>query len=318
MVTPQTAAVPPETLQSRIPVIMNPGARSARAGGRIDDIRSLSGRVDLLETKGTGDACRLAEALARQGERLIVAAGGDGTVNEVVNGIVRAGAAGRTVLGVLPTGTMNVFAVELGVAPARLDECWQAITSGQPREVDLWRMNDTFFVQLAGAGMDAAIIRETTWEAKKRWGPLSYILSGLKLAGLKAPMLRVTAPGHEPLTGTTVLLGNGRHYGGPFPLFPQAVAGDGLLDVLVMPRLGLRDFYAVGRGMWSGQYAARRGVRYFQTDRLHLTAAEPVAYEADGEWAGEAATLEIVRHGSLMVMANGPPARTARAVIPAV
>ena len=303
MVTPQTALVSPETSQSRIPVIMNPGARSARAGGRIDALRALSARVDLLETKGMGDACRLAEDLARQGEPLIVAAGGDGTVNEVVNGIVRAGAADRTVLGVLPTGTMNVFAAELGIASARLDECWQAITAGQPREVDLWRMNDTFFVQLAGIGMDAAIIRETTWEAKKRWGPLSYILSGLKLRGLPAPLLSVTAPGHGAMAGTTVLLGNGRHYGGPFPLFPKAVAGDGLLDVVVMPRLGLRDFYAVGRGMCSGQYAARRGVRYFQTDRLHVTAAGPVSYEADGEWAGESAELEIVRHGSLMVMA---------------
>lgn len=290
--------------RSRIPVIMNPGARSARAGGRIDDIRSLSGRLELLETRGMGDACRLAEALARQGEPLIVAAGGDGTVNEVVNGIVKAGAAGRTALGVLPTGTMNVFAAELGVPSARLDECWQAITAGVAREVDLWRMNDTFFIQLAGVGIDAAIIRETTWEAKKRWGPLSYILSGARLLRLPSALLTVTAPGHDPMTGSTVLLGNGRNYGGPFPLFPQAVAGDGLLDVVVMPRHGMRDFYAVGRAMCSGQYAARRGVRYFQTDRLRVTAEEPVAYEADGEWAGEAAALDFVRQGSLTVMAG--------------
>lgn len=307
-----TSAFPPSPFPSaagQIPVIVNPGARSAKAGGRMDDIRSLSARVDLLETKGMGDAAQLAEALARDGASLIVAAGGDGTVNEVVNGIVRAGAQDRTVLGVLPTGTMNVFAGELGLACARLDECWQAITEGQPRTVDLWQMNDTFFVQLAGVGMDAAIIRGTTWEAKKRWGPLSYILSGLKLRRLPAPMLTVTAPGHEPMRGTLVLLGNGRHYGGPFPLFPQAVAGDGLLDVLVMPQLGLRDFYAVGRGMCSGHYAAGRGVRYFQTTGLRVTADEPVAYEADGELAGEAPVLDFVRHGSLRAMAPLPAAR---------
>ena len=306
MVTPLPAGVPPEISLSRIPVIMNPGARSARAGGRIDDIRALSGRVELLETKGAGDACRLAGELAREGAPLIVAAGGDGTVNEVVNGIVKAGAVGRTTLGVLPTGTMNVFAAELGVASSRLDECWRAITSGQPREVDLWRLNDTFFVQLAGVGMDAAIIRETTWEAKKRWGPLSYILSGLKVLRRPAPMLTISAPGHEPMPGTAVLLGNGRNYGGPFPLFPQAVAGDGLLDVVVMPRLGMRDFYAVLRAMLSGRYVARRGVRYFQTASLRVAAEEPVAYEADGELAGEAAVLEFVRHGSLTVMSAAP------------
>ena len=285
---------------------MNPGARSARAGARLDDIVALSPRVKLLETKGTGDACRLAEGLARGGAPLIVAAGGDGTVNEVVGGIVRAGAIGRTVLGVLPTGTMNVFAAELGVSSGRLDECWQAITEGIPREVDLWRLNDTFFVQLAGVGMDAAIIRETTWEAKKRWGPLSYILSGLKVLRLPAPMLTVSAPGHETVRGTAVLLGNGRNYGGPFPLFPKAVAGDGLLDVVVMPRLGMRDFYAVLRAMLSGQYAPQRGVRYFQTASLRVAAEQPVAYETDGELAGESAVLEFARHGSLMVMSAAP------------
>lgn len=109
-----------------IPVIVNPGARSARAGLRLDDIRALSPQVEMREPGGTGDASRLAEELARAGAPLIVAAGGDGTVNEVVTGIVRAGALGRTVLGVLPTGTMNVFAAELGLSSARLDECWQA------------------------------------------------------------------------------------------------------------------------------------------------------------------------------------------------
>ena len=308
MVTSLPAGLPPESQLPPIPVIVNPGARSAKAGGRIDDIRSLSGRVQLHETTGAGDASRLAEALARAGAPLIVAAGGDGTVNEVVNGIAEAGATGRTALGVLPTGTMNVFAAGLGLRSARLDDCWRAITGGQSVEVDLWRLNGTCFVQLAGAGMDAAIIRETTWEAKKKWGPLSYILSGLKLLGRPAPVLTVSAPGHEPAEGTVVLIGNGRNYGGPFPLFPHAVAGDGLLDVVVMPRLGLRDFYAVGRAMASGHYAPRRGVRYFQTASLHVAARDtgPVVYEVDGELAGESERLEFVRHGSLTVMAPHP------------
>lgn len=286
-----------------IPVIVNPNARSARAGGRIDDIRALSPRVELHETTSTGDAARLAEKLAREGAPLIVAAGGDGTVNEVVNGIVKAGAVGRTVLGVLPTGTMNVFAAELGLPSARLDECWRTITGGQVREVDLWRLNDTFFVQLAGVGMDAAIIRETTWEAKKRFGPLSYLMAGWRMLGRAAPAMRVQAAGHAPVTGTVVLIGNGRNYGGPFPLFPHAVAGDGLLDVVVMPRHGWREFYAVGRAVVSGRYAPERGVHYFQTSSLRVEAEEDVPFEVDGELAGAAAVLEFSRYGSLRTMA---------------
>lgn len=309
MVTTEPGIPPAELSAGPIPVIVNPGARSARAGLRMDDLRGLSPRVELMETRGAGDACRLAEALAREGAPLIVAAGGDGTVNEVVNGIVRAGTLDRTVLGVLPTGTMNVFAAELGVSAARLEDGWKALGSGYVREVDLWRLNGNFFVQLAGVGMDAAIIRETTWESKKRFGPLSYILSGLKLLGRHAMAMSVQAEGLEPMTGTVVLIGNGRNYGGPFPLFPHAVAGDGLLDVVVMPRHGWRDFYAVGRAIMSGHYAPQRGVRYFQTPALRVEAAAEVSFEVDGEWAGTARVLDIARHGRLRVMAPRPVAK---------
>ena len=309
MVTPLPALPQPELLLRPIPVILNPGARGAKAGLRLDDIRSLSPRVEVHGTSGAGDACRLAEELARGGAPLIVAVGGDGTVNEVVNGIVKAGAAQRTALGVLPTGTMNVFAAELGLPSARLDQCWRTITEGDRREVDLWQVNGTCFVQLAGVGMDAAIIRETTWEAKKRLGPLSYVLSGLKVLGRQAPPMTVQAAGHPAVTGTVVLLGNGRHYGGPFPFFPQAVPGDGLLDVVVMPRHGLREFYALGRAIMSGQYAAQRGVHYFQTDRLQVHATDEVPFEVDGELAGTAAQLNFSRLGSLTVMAPVPVAK---------
>jgi len=289
-----------------IPVIVNPGARSARAGLRLDDIRALSPQVEMRETGGTGDASRLAEELARAGAPLIVAAGGDGTVNEVVTGIVRAGALGRTVLGVLPTGTMNVFAAELGLSSARLDECWQAITGGLAREVDLWRLNDTYFVQLAGVGFDAAIIRETSWESKKRFGPLSYLMSGWKVLGRRATVMSVQAAGQPAVSGTVVLIGNGRNYGGPFPLFPHALPGDGLLDVVVMPGQGWQHFYAVGRALLSGHYVAKRGVHYFQTGRLRVEAANEVPYEVDGELAGAASVLDFSKHGRLTVMGAKP------------
>lgn len=291
---------------SMIPVIINPGARSARAGKRLEAIRSLSSRVELHGTQGAGDAGRMAEEMARAGAPLIVAAGGDGTVNEVVNGIVRAGAEDRTMLGVLPTGTMNVFAAELGMAAARLDECWRAITSGRPRRVDLWELNGVRFVQLAGVGMDAAIIQATTWEAKKKYGPVSYLMSGWQLLGGRGIELKVEAQGCEAVTGTQVLVGNGRNYGGPFPMFPNAIAGDGLLDVVVMPRHGWREFYAVGRAMLSGRYAPARGVHYFQTPGLKVTAAEPVAFEVDGELVGSAEVLEFSHAGSVTVMAPVP------------
>ncbi len=301
MVTPP----PPETARRIIPVIMNPNARSARAGGRRENIRALSPLVELHETTGTGDACRIAEKLARAGAPLVVAAGGDGTVNEVVNGIAKAGAAARTTLGVLPAGTMNVFAAELGLPSPRLDACWRIIEHGQRRRVDLWRIQDTRFVQLAGAGMDAAIIRETTWELKKKFGPLSYVIAGLRLLLRRAPLMTVHADGQPTARGTVVLVGNGRRYGGPFHLFPAALPGDGLLDVVVMRRHGLQEFYAIAKGLVSGRYGVGDEVTYFQTTALRIEAGEPLPYEADGELAGTATVMEIRRDGSLEVMANG-------------
>ncbi|RYD35322.1 MAG: diacylglycerol kinase family lipid kinase [Verrucomicrobiaceae bacterium] len=304
------APTPPETVRRPIPVIINPNARSARAGGMREVIRALSPLVELHETTGTRDASLIAEKLARAGEPLVVAAGGDGTVNEVVNGIVQAGAADRTALGVLPAGTMNVFAAELGLPSSRLDACWRIIEQGQRRRVDLWRIQDTCFVQLAGAGMDAAIIRATTWELKKRFGPLSYVIAGLGQLIRPAPLMTVQAEDRPSVEGTVVLMGNGRRYGGPFPFFPAALPGDGLLDVVVMRGHGPWEFYTMIKGMLSGHYAPdggeKHGVTYFQTASLRIHAGNiPLPFEADGELAGMAPDLEVRRGGSLEVMALG-------------
>ena len=302
----RSLTAPPLAETQPIPVIVNPGARGATAGRCVDLIRGFSPRIVLHETRAAGDARRLAETLALDAAPLLGAAAGDGTVNEVVQGIAQAGAAAHTTMGVLPTGTMNVFAAELGLPSGQLGQCWRAIAEGQARSVDLWDLNGRCFVQLAGIGLDAAIIAETTWEAKKRYGPLSYVLAGLKVLRRPAPMLQVEAPGHLPRRGTAVLIGSGRRYGGPFPLFPQALLSDGLIDVVVMPRHGWSDFYAIGRALLSGRYAAHRAVSYFQTARLSVLAEQDVPYEVDGEWVGTSRTLHLSRRGSLQVMAPAP------------
>lgn len=285
------------------PVIVNPGARGARAGGRVAVLRALNPSPRVLETRAAGDARAMARELAERGAPLIVAAGGDGTVNEVVNGIADAGAADRVALGVLPMGTMNVFAAELRLPANRLEDCWRLILNGVPREIDLWRVNGVCFVQLAGAGMDAAIIRETTWERKRRFGALSYVMSGLRQMRRRAPLLTVTAPDRPPLAGTAVLAGNGRLYGGPFPLFPGATFTDGLLDVVVVHGQSWLHFLALGRALLSGRYTgAGRLATYFQTGSLTVEGAEPVPCEADGELAGTASPVRLERAGTLRVI----------------
>ncbi len=271
-----------------IPVILNPSARSARAGERADIIRALSPRVEIHATAGPGDARRFARDLALAGAPVVVAAGGDGTVNEVVNGLALAGPECRTALGILPSGTMNVFAGDLKLPSHRIDECWSLIETGTVREIDLWQANDIYFAQLAGAGLDATVIAGTTWERKKKYGPLSYVIGMVEVMRRGTPMLTVTAPRHGTLEGRVVLIGNGIHYGGPFRLFPKASFTDGLLDVMVMKNHSLLNVARLSMAAAKGRYSPKlRDITYFQTAELEITCAETVPFQADGELSGE-------------------------------
>ena len=303
---PPSLTAPPVAALHPIPVIVNPGARSATAGRSMAQIRAFSPRIEFHETRHAGHARLLAMDLANAGAPLIVAAGGDGTVNEVVQGIAQAHATQHTAMGVLPTGTMNVFAAELGLPSRQLERCWHAIVAGHTRDIDLWELQGRCFVQLAGIGLDAAIISETTWASKKRLGPLSYLLAGLKVRRRPAPLLLVDAPGQPRHQGTVVLIGNGRRYGGPFHLFPQALPSDGLLDVVVMPQHRWRDFFALGCAMLTGHYPAHRPIHYFQTEHLRVLADHDVAYEVDGELVGTSRVLNVARRGSLRVVVPAP------------
>jgi YegS/Rv2252/BmrU family lipid kinase len=270
-----------------IPVILNPSARSAKAARRADAVRSLSPRIRICETSGPGDARRLARELALAGATRVVAAGGDGTINEVVNGLAELGPDCPAALGILPFGTMNVFSVELGLPFRDLTRCWQAIESGQTKEIDLWKIDGHHFVQLAGVGLDAEIIKETTWERKKALGPLSYVLSAIRLMGKSAPSIVVRAEGRDPVEGSVVLLGNGRRYGGPLKLFPDASNTDGLLDVIVLRRHGYTQIFSMLISLFAYGYKSHSSdLTYFQTSRLTLDAAQEVPVEADGELIG--------------------------------
>lgn len=270
-----------------IPVILNPSARSAKASSRLAAIAELSPRLRICPTGGPGDARRLARELAEAQYPVVVAAGGDGTINEVVNGLAEAGPDSRSALGLLPLGTMNVFSVELGLPARDLQGCWNAIERGRVREVDLWTANGHSFVQLAGVGLDAEIIKETTWERKKALGPLSYALSAARLIGREAPRVRVRADGRESLEGAAVLLGNGKRYGGPLKIFPAADNADGLLDVIVLRRCGYAQLFAALITLLTGGYEKARGdLTYFQTSRLEIESDEEVPMEADGELIG--------------------------------
>ena len=261
-------------------IIFNPKARSEKSRGLAEALREAAPEAELRMTSGPGDARRLAAEAAREGFRVVAAAGGDGTVNEVANGLAGTQAA----LGVLPVGTMNVFAKEHDL-PEKLDEAWAVIRAGNQREIDLLAANDTHFIQLAGVGLDAQVVKETTWESKKNLGPLSYLISAAQIAARTPPKLIVEAGGVKS-EGSFVLIGNGRFYGAKLVLFPKARVDDGLLDVLIFKNIGYLDLAKYLAGVFMGRHTGMDGVEYFQVSEATVRSEQEVPVEVDGELSG--------------------------------
>lgn len=266
---------------SEIVVILNPRARSERAQGLAEELRRIAPTADLRFTTGPGDARLLAAQAASEGTRVVVAAGGDGTVNEVANGLAGSDAA----LGVLPMGTMNVFAKEHGL-PDDLAGAWRIVSAGGVRQIDLAAAGDHHFIQLAGVGLDAQVVKETKWESKKRLGPLSYLISAAHIAARTPPKLIIESD-VSTREGSFVLIGNGRYYGAKMTLFPDAKTDDGLLDVLIFKNLGYLDIARYLGSVLIGKHTGLSDVEYFQTARVNIRSPEVVPVEVDGELLGE-------------------------------
>ncbi|MGI8431290.1 MAG: diacylglycerol/lipid kinase family protein [Chthoniobacterales bacterium] len=263
-------------------VILNPSARSERAQRWEKRLRALCGDSHFCATLQAGDAETLARQAVADGFTHVVAAGGDGTIHEVVNGL----AGSDVALGLLPMGTMNVFANELGIPANDLERCWEIIQTERTRLVDLPTANGKHFVQLAGVGLDAQVVKETSRTFKRNFGPLSYLISAAQIASRRPPRLLIEAEEAMTEEGSFVLVGNGRLYGGPFPFFKHAVLDDGLLDVLVFKQIGYIDLLKYLQNAIFTSDITTREVDYFQTSRLRVSCAEEVPVELDGELSG--------------------------------
>jgi YegS/Rv2252/BmrU family lipid kinase len=284
-------------------IILNPTA------GSLETVRDLQERVESIArgwpiriTSDAGEAAALARRAVEEGFGRIVAAGGDGTVNQVANGIVGSDAA----LGILPIGTVNVFAMELGLSANDLELCWDIVEAGQIRLVDLPSANGKYFVQLGGIGLDAQAVKETSLAFKRSLGPLSYLVSAAQIAARQPPKLFIESEDASIREGSFVLVGNGRLYGGPFPFFKQAVMDDGLFDVVVFKRLGFLEIIKYLHDVVFSSDIRVPEIEYFQTRRLRVTSDRDVPLELDGELAGKCPVDFRMHEKALRVLA--PPA----------
>ena len=279
-------------------VILNPAACGERARRWRTRVEAIARGSVLCATSRSGEAETLARKAAREGFGKIVAAGGDGTINEVVNGIAGTNAA----LGLLPMGTVNVFAMELGL-PHDLALCWEIIRHGNARIVDLPSANGKHFVQLGGVGLDAQVVKETSLALKRSFGPLSYLISAAQIAARQPPRLFIESENASIDEGSFVLIGNGRLYGGPFPFFKHAVIDDGLFDVVVFKRLGYLEIIKYLQDVVFSSDIRVPEIEYFQTRHLRVTSDQDVPVELDGELVGQCPVEFRVQEKALRVLA---------------
>jgi len=220
----------------------------------------------------------------------VVAAGEDGTLN----GVVQALTGSTTALGILPAGTMNVFARELGIPYNSLKKSLQVLDDGHIKEIDLFEMNGHAFMQMAGVGFDAQVIEETDLGVKKVLGPMAYIMAAVKVLGDNPPHMRVTCDDGRVVNGVCVFAGNGSLYGGQLKLFSYADNADEMLDLLVFTEVGYKQVMNSLVGIASGAVDAKNSsVIYLRSRSFHIECDRKVPIEADGELVGRARKITL-------------------------
>jgi diacylglycerol kinase (ATP) len=278
----------------RIKVILNPYANRWRAGSRVDEVRAALAAADLqpdiIQTEKPREAIALAETAVTEGYDAVIAAGGDGTLNEVANGLLRAAGEYPTMpFGVMPIGTANDFSDMVGL-PRDLNAAAQIIAAGQMRQIDAGRVNDYFFINNCAVAMEPMITIENI-RMKRLSGELRYVVALVKgLIKLKAWQMQVRWDdgGHD---GPAYLLSvcNGPRTGG-FYMAPDAAVDDGLFDFVFAPEVPKLTVLTILVKLFRKTHIFHPQVVYGRTRHIHITSSPGTPIHADGEIIAEAAT----------------------------
>ena len=270
-------------------LILNPIAGRGRAGALRTDIHAAlrqSGiETDVALTRAPREATDVAQRAREDGFELVIAAGGDGTLHEVINGLMRAaGSAPAGALCIIPIGTGNDFIKALNLSKDWRAAC-QRIAVGQTRLVDIGRLNQEFFANNIGVGFDAQVGIEA---AKITWaqGMAVYVIALARhlLLSHRTPHVNVELDGKNFAQRITLLtVGNGRCAGGGFWLTPHAEVDDGWFDICIADRLNRAQILALVPEVMKGTHINKRPVHMARARRVVITSDEPLPVHADGE-----------------------------------
>jgi lipid kinase YegS len=248
-------------------------------------LRSQGHTVHPRLTFDKHDAIRFARLATRKHADLIIAAGGDGTVNEVVNGIARMPTERTPRLAVIPLGTANDFAKGLQI-PTSVQEAVELAVQGNAVDVDIAEVNERCFVNVSTGGFGPDITEEASSKSKARFGKLAYLFTAVKkLSDLQPMRATFTADSGILYDGPFFFfaVGNARQTGGGTPVTPCADYSDSQLDVAVVTGDKKRDFISLLPDLRAGKHPSDPDVLYIKTRMLNVHASDDIAVNADGE-----------------------------------
>jgi diacylglycerol kinase (ATP) len=308
-------------------VILNPAARAATA----DEVREIvGGDAEIWTTERPRDGIALAGRAVAAGFATVIAAGGDGTLNEVVNGLVTAagvaagpdGSTARSgvVCGLLPLGTGNDFARTIAM-PREPAAAWQAILERRVQKVDVVALergsSERWFINMAVGGAIDQFQDKLTEDVKQRWGPLAYLRAGaealatlLQEVGPHRVEIRLDDGDPIALDAWSVAVANGRTVGGGIPVAPLAEVADGLLDVVAVPGVRGVEMAKVAAAVLLGKHvegpADGDGTVLFRRARtVEVRSSPPMPFTTDGE-VNSAAVSFFTAHAGALGMIVGP------------
>jgi len=295
-------------------LIVNPAAGAGRSARRWPRVRallkSLGLRFEHRMTEAPGHAVELAHEAVGAGCEYVVAVGGDGTVNEVVNGLHRAAALPTTVLGVIGTGTGGDYLRSLD-APRLFPDACRRLLEPEPRRVDLGMVAyggdgdrvERCFVNFSGIGFDAEVVRATKHHFKRMGGLPSYLLGLLTtFAVYRNRQVSLKLDGEmETRKICTVVAGIGRYGGGGMMTTPDAALDDGLFDVLIIDDIGKLELLRALPTIYRGAHLSHPKVTVKRARRVEIIAETATALQADGELLGEAPATFRVLPGALRI-----------------
>lgn len=278
-------------------LIHNPNAGNGGKGRRrmLDEARRIFAgggiEAELAETTGPGHATEIARQANREGRQLVIACGGDGTLNEVVNGLAAQQNGQRVPLALLPGGTANILAKELNL-PWDIPSAAEKLVHGEVKDIALGLATPLqqpekkkYFLSVAGAGPDGMIVYSIDLDLKARVGILAYWWAGARqVFGYKFPRFRVKTP-RETIDASLVIVGRTQHYGGPFKITTRANLFEDQFESLALTtRSGLR-YLSYLPPLLLGKLRGKEGVYYYKSDSVLCEPLDenPVYAQIDGE-----------------------------------